>query len=257
MKNGIDSGPTLWSLRPAGEHAGLRRAAQAAGLRLRVLSVQRLAALAAHDDLAAALAADTRLYTSPAAVRFALAQGASLRRPGVDMAVGAGTAAALRAAGVESPLHPTRMDSEGLLALPALSDGAGTALGFITAPGGRGLLVPALRERGFRLCLAEVYARRSLNGGARQRAAFMGDPAAVLLLSSREAFDALLFRLPKRQWPTPRALVASSTRLAEHAAAAGFLQCFVAASPRPKDMVAAAFAAASYNGNAALGRAED
>lgn len=257
MKNGIDSGPTLWSLRPAGEHAGLRQAAQAAGLPLRVLSVQRLSALAAGDALAAALAADTRLYTSPAAVRFALAQAADLRRPGLDVAVGAGTAAALRDAGVQSPLHPLRMDSEGLLGLPALSDGAGASLGVITAPGGRGLLVPALRERGFRLRLAEVYARRSLHGGARQRAAFIRDPAAVLLLSSREAFDVLIHRLPKHRWPTQRPLIASSARLAEHAAASGFLRCQVATSARPDDLVAAAFAAASYNAEAALGRALD
>jgi uroporphyrinogen-III synthase len=222
-----------------------------------VLSVQRLSALAANDAVMAALDAAVRLYTSPAAVRFALAQAGDLRQPGVDVAVGSGTAAALRAAGVESPLHPARMDSEGLLDLPALSDGAGTSLGVITAPGGRGLLVPALRERGFQLRLAEVYARRSLHGGARQRAAFTRDPAAVLLVSSREAFDALLSRLPKHQWPTPRALVASSARLAEYAAGAGFSHCFVAASPRPNELIAAAFAAASYNADAAHGRAAE
>ena len=80
---------TLWSLRPAGEHAALRRVAQGAGFRLRVLSLQRLVANPDGAGLAAALAAPVRLYTSPAAVRFAASQAEGrLRREGLDLAVG-------------------------------------------------------------------------------------------------------------------------------------------------------------------------
>ena len=237
---------TLWSLRPAGEHAALRRVAQGAGFRLRVLPLQRLVARPEVAQLAAALASPIRLYTSPAAVRFAAFQAAGgLCREGLDLAVGSGTAAALRRAGVADARSPARMDSEGVLAMAELQSVGGLALGVITAPGGRGVLVPALRERGAEVRVAEVYQRADLRGEARRLAAFADDPGAVLVASSAEAFGRLEALLPDASSVRGRALrarpvVVSSPRLAALAAHAGFVRVLAAEGPTPSALVAAA-----------------
>ncbi len=247
----MDTGTTstLWSLRPAGEHAALRRAAQGAGFALRTLSLQRLVMREDGRRLGAALAAPIRLYTSPAAVRFAAAQapaGLSRAAPdGIDIAVGSGTAAALRRAGVAAPRLPQRMDSEGVLALPELQALAGVRVGVITAPGGRGLLVPALAERGAEPCVAEVYARSPLRGGARRLAGFIADEGGLLLASSAEALTLLVARLPAAERGAgrrvrARTVVVSSARLAALAAQAGFAHVVVADGPTPAALVAAA-----------------
>ncbi|HVJ38659.1 MAG TPA: uroporphyrinogen-III synthase, partial [Stenotrophomonas sp.] len=152
----------LISLRPSGQHDTMRRAAARSGLRLLAVSPWRLQARDDPDTrraLAAALAAPVRVFTSPMAVRSAaalatLADGAQ-RRPW--LAVGEGTAGALRRAGVRSVQTPSRMDSEGLLGLPVLA--AAEHVGLVTAPGGRGLLAAALAERGVAVTRADVYQR--------------------------------------------------------------------------------------------------
>ena len=56
-------------------------------------------------------------------------------------------------------MSPTRMDSEGLLAMPALRDIGGRRVGLVTAPGGRNRLAPALQSRGAEVRRADVYDR--------------------------------------------------------------------------------------------------
>lgn len=274
MAGGI-GGPMAWALRPAGEHAALRRLARAAGLHLRALAVQRLVPLArgprrraVEAALGEALAQPLRVFTSPAAVRFAAASGiwaaARTAGGGLDLAVGAGTAEALRRAGAGEVLSPARMDSEGLLALPALAGlREGQGVGLVTAPGGRGLIAAALRERGARLQLAEVYARRPLPGGARRLAALLARPAP-LATSSAEALHALHVLVvrrgePARQALLARPLVVSSARLAASAAALGFADVHRATGPDPAALVHALLAAGAeagpYNGRAAASRA--
>jgi uroporphyrinogen-III synthase len=237
---------TLWSLRPAGEHAALRQAAQGAGVALRALSLQRLVARDAGPALAAALDAPLRLFTSPAAVRFAAMQArGGLARPGLDIAVGSGTAKALARAGVSAPVRPDRMDSDGVLALPALQGLDGRAIGLVTAPGGRGLLAPTLRDRGAVLRVAEVYARAPLRGGARRVAAFAADASGVLVASSAEALSLLLARLPPADTAIGarlrrRPVVVSSERLGTLLAEAGFRGIRVADGPSPAALIAAA-----------------
>jgi uroporphyrinogen-III synthase len=242
----MDTKTTLWSLRPAGEHAALRQAAQGAGFALRALSTQRLVMRYDRARLAAALSAPLRIYTSPAAVRFAAAQSAGgLHRDGVDIGVGSGTAAALLRAGVPHPRMPERMDSEGVLALPELSRLDNVAVGLITAPGGRGVLAPALAGRAAVLRIAEVYARSPLRGGARRCAAFVADAKAMLVVSSADAFAQLLARLPAPHQDGGRRLrnrpvIVSSERLAERARDAAFADVWVAEGPAPTALVAAA-----------------
>lgn len=241
---------TLISLRPRGQHATLRRAAQAAGACVVALSPW---ALQVRDDgasraqLARALNAQRVVFSSPAAVHAAARlQPLDGAHPGTWLAVGAGTAAALHAHGVGPVLAPTRMDSEGLLALPELADLHGLEAGLVTAPGGRGIIAATLVERGAQLQRADIYQRvpLALPPRALQRLRHSATPW-VLALSSGEALTALLARLPHDLQSRVREaiVVAASTRLAEQAADAGFTQVQLAQGPLPRQLVQAAHAA--------------
>ncbi|TNJ33174.1 uroporphyrinogen-III synthase [Arenimonas terrae] len=232
------------SLRPSGGHAPVRRAAAALGARVLPLSTLRLAALDAGVALAAALACDDVVFTSPAAVRFAARQAPLRPRPGQRwLAVGAGTAAALRRSGVPAPLAPSgRADSEALLALPALEQVAGRDIGLVTAPGGRGVIAETLAHRGARVHLASVYQREAAPPRSdRLRAAVDAPAACALLVSSAEAFDVLWAPLPAadRERLRARPVVASSPRLAVMLAGQGFQSIVTAASAIPSRMLAA------------------
>lgn len=235
------------SLRPVGGHDAMRRAAAAHGMRVLALSPWRIEARdddATRDALSAALGADVVLFTSPAAARAAAALQPLRDRPGQPwVAVGAGTAAALRRAGVRGVAAPSRMDSEGLLALPALQRLDGRSVGMVTAPGGRGLIAPALAARGARVLRAEVYARVPVPPSpaalARLRAL---DRPACLALSSGEALQRMLQTLPGDLLDRLRQarVLAASQRLADLAREAGFVDVRVATDARPASLLAAA-----------------
>lgn len=245
--------PPAWyviSLRPQGGHAALRRAARRHGAGLLALSPWKIARCddeATRAALDTALACPTVVFTSPAAVAAAQALHPLRARPGQAwLAVGAGTAAALRRAGIGAVSFPARMDSEGLLALPALADLRGADLGFVTAPDGRNLLAPTLAARGARLHRAEVYRREPVALPARALAALAGLRApACLLLSSGGALEQVLAQLPDPLAARLKAAtaVAASARLADAAGEAGFARVVQAEGPRPAQMVAAARAA--------------
>lgn len=234
----------LVSLRPSGEHAVLRRAAASAGGRVIALSPWRLRARdddASRRALALALAAERVLFTSPGAA-LAASQLQTLRpiTGQTWLAVGAGTAAALRRAGVADVLAPARMDSEGLLALPALNGLQGLRVGLVTAPGGRGMLAPALAERGARILRADVYERVpiALSASAIAKIRTLPLPAA-LAVSSGEALARVMAALPEAALVRLRrcTAIAASERLAAMAREAGFQDVALAAGPRPRQMV--------------------
>src|SRR5690606_18259477 len=217
------------SLRPVGGHAAVRRAAAALGARTLAVSPWKLAMRDDRDtrvQLRAALAAERVLVTSPAAVRAARALQPLRRRRGQGwVAVGAGTAAALRRAGVDAVASPERMDSEGLLALPELQDLRGLRVGMLTAPGGRGRIEPTLRRRGAEVLRANVYERVPVAPAPRAVAALCGLRApAWLLLSSGEALAHVLDALPPDALATLRRtrVAAASERLAGLAREHGF-----------------------------------
>ncbi|MBB5016132.1 uroporphyrinogen-III synthase [Rehaibacterium terrae] len=229
------------SLRPVGQHAAPRRAAAAHGARLFACSPLRLAAVPDDGALAAALAAPRVIFTSPAAVRFAAAQARLGPRAGARWyAVGAGTAAALRRAGVAGVMAPTRMDSEGLLALPGLDSVAGLDVGLVTAPGGRGTIAATLTRRGARVRVARVYRREAvrLTAATRARLAALPPPRAVLV-SSGEAFAGFWSQLDARQQRTlaTAVFVASSERLAAMLRGHGLRRVLVADSARPRALL--------------------
>lgn len=234
------------SLRPAGEHAAVRRAAAARGLRTVALSPWRIVVAAdagTRHALRAALAAAVVIATSPAAVRAATQLHALRARRGQRWcAVGEGTAAALRRAGIGGVDTPARMDSDGLLALPALASLSGVEVGLVTAPGGRDRIASALAARGAIVRRADVYARMPLAPSPRALAALraLGSPA-WLLLSSGDALRWVLAGVPADVAALLRRarVVAASERLAALARAEGFGDVVLAGSPRPRDLVAA------------------
>lgn len=238
------------SLRPAGGHATLRDAARARGARLLALSPWTLRH---HDDaetraaLRAALRADCVVFTSPTAVDAAAALVTlTAKRDQVWLAVGDGTASALRRAGIGRVQSPQRMDSEGLLALPVLRDVAGLGVGLVTAPGGRDRIAATLARRGARVLRADVYERVPLQPSARALGALRTlDAPAWLALSSGGALEHVLAACPADVVRILRRarVVAASERLAALARAHGWRRIAVAASARPADLVAAAVAA--------------
>ena len=237
------------SLRPRGAHAAVRRAAARHGAGVIALSpwvVRGRDDPATRAALAAALRAPRVLFTSPAAVtaatRLQPLAGLGARQ---WLAVGAGTAAALRRAGLAAVTAPDRMDSEGLLALPALRDLAGTDLGLVTAPDGRGVLVPALQARGARILRADVYVREPVVPDARAIASLLAlKVPAALLLTSGGALARLVEVLPPAALAKLRSctVVAASDRLCALAREAGFVGVSRAAGPRPAQLLAAASA---------------
>lgn len=244
--------PLVVSLRPANDHATMRRAAAAFGLRVLALSPWKIAIrddAATRAALYTALRGDLVIVTSPAAVRAAAAlTRLETGRDQVFCAVGSATAAMLRRAGVASVLSPERMDSEGLLAMQALRTVNGRDVGLLTAPGGRDRIAPSLRERGARVHRADVYARETIPLSRASLARLRAYDGPLLLpVSSGEALQQVLETAPHdvaARLLTARVL-AASTRLAALARAQGCEDVTVAAGPRPAQLLAAAFARGS------------
>lgn len=243
------AGWTVLSLRPRGQQAGLRAAAARMGAR--VLALSPLAIETCNDNasrkmLAKALAAGIVLFTSPNAVRAAAAVRRLRARRGQSvLAVGDGTRRALQRLGIAA-MSPARMDSEGLLAMPALGDISGRSIGLVTAPGGRNRIGPALQARGADVVRADVYRRTQQTiAAARWRAladALARSQRVLLALSSAEALDAMLRQQPADLATSLRriAVVAASERLAQAARGAGFRRVAVADDARPASLLRAA-----------------
>src|SRR6185369_16181193 len=108
-------------------------------------------------------------------------------------ALGAGTASALRRAGIERVTVPARgATSEQLLALPDLQNVGAQTIGLLTAPGGRDVIAPTLAARGAKVMRAEVYRRSPLPIAPNRRRALAALPRqCALLVSSAEALSTL------------------------------------------------------------------
>jgi uroporphyrinogen-III synthase len=206
-------------------------------------------ALRGPDDVAAARAAlragltdKLVIFTSPAAVRHA-AVLTPLHTAAVVLAVGHGTARALRQCGVCGALVPARQDSEGLLDHPVLQDVRDLRVALVGAPGGRGVLRGQFVARGARLREVEVYRRVPPRLDRRHVTALLQLPASArVLLSSHEALQNLcrLLPLPALERLRAATVVASSERMAAAARDAGFTRIALAASALVDDMLAAA-----------------
>ncbi len=226
----------------------MRRAAALHGLRTIALSPWRIAIRdddATRDALRKALTARIVIVTSPAAARAAAAlTPLRMHRRREFYAIGATTATTLRRMDVDDVSSPARMDSEGLLALPALRDVDGLEVGLITAPGGRNRIGPDLEARGARVHRADVYAREpvALSPASLARLRAFAGPL-LLPVSSGEALIAVLAIAPDDIAARLRqaCVLAASARLAALAHEAGCRDVRVAAGPRPAQLLATAF----------------
>jgi len=232
------------SLRPLGQHGGVRRITAKFGAKTFALSTLRLQPIDAKKSLRQVLRCTRVVVTSPAAARLANRQVALGRRAGQQwFALGAGTAAALRRCGIGHVHMPTRgSDSEALLAHEALAQVRGETIGMITAPGGRGLLASELQARGANLLVAEVYRRQAIAlAGARLRALDALPAATALLLTSSEAFSLLWRALDEksRSRLLRRRCVVASNRLAAEALALGFSPVLRAGDAQPASLLSA------------------
>ncbi|MGH8078964.1 MAG: uroporphyrinogen-III synthase, partial [Lysobacter sp.] len=131
-------------------------------------------------------------------------------------------------------VSPERMDSEGLLALPQLQSVDGAKIGLLTAPGGRGVLAPALQARGAQVVRADIYERvpATLSRHEVERLIALDAPA-VLALSSGEALQRVLAQLPAHAAERLRnvRVSAASERLAALARELGFTDVAQASGP--------------------------
>lgn len=227
--------------RPAGTATTLARQVRAAGGVPLLLPGLSLRGMASATALRAALRDELIVFTSPAAVRFAAAL-APLRTRAAVLAVGQGTARALRRHGIDAQA-PARQDSEGLLELPAARTLRGKRVALVGAPGGRGVLRAQLVARGARLRELHVYQRVPPRLDRRHIAAVLALPrTARVLLSSAEALQNLADRLPASALARLCATVAvvSSARLAQAARTVGFARIVQAESALARDLLAAA-----------------
>jgi uroporphyrinogen-III synthase len=246
MHDLLSNGPRWYviSLRPRGQHQRLRDVSKRAGHGFIALSPLRIALRdddTTRDALQDALAADVVLFTSPNAVAAARAL-MPLALRGAPVAIGDGTARALKRAGVDAVLRPSRMDSEGVLALPVFDAIDSKRVGLVTAPGGRDRIAPTLAARGARVMRADVYTREPCGMPRAGLRALRGATGRLAIaLSSGEALDRAVSQLEPADLARLRGarVLAASERLVEHARRLGFNDVVRADGPRPAQLVAA------------------
>jgi uroporphyrinogen-III synthase len=240
------AGCTIVITRPAGTGSALARQVRRLGGTPLLLPGLSLHAVRASETLRASWRAaqhdEFMIFTSPAAVRYAMALG-PCHAQGMVIAVGQGTARALRRHGIDAQIPAERQASEGVLQLPAMQQLQGKHVALITAPGGRGLLQEQITARGASLREVHVYNRGAPRLNRRHIDAVLQLlPSACVLLSSGEAMQHLMERLPEAAWQRlcHAATIVSSERLAEQALSTGFKHVQVAASAGQADLLAIA-----------------
>ena len=238
-------GRTVVITRPAGTGSSMARQVRALGgrpLLLPGLSLRGMDDAATRSSLAEALRDDVLVFSSPAAVRFA-ARLQLLRTGAKVLAVGQGTARALRRQGIRAVAAPSkRQDSEGLLDLPIWAGLGPCRIALIGAPGGRGVLRDQLATRGS-LREVQVYHRAPPRLRASHWEGLRAlERDACVLLSSAEAVENLRELAPTAVWQQLTSCVAivSSERLSLAAKSVGFRRIHLATSANATDLLAAA-----------------
>lgn len=193
-------------------------------------------------ELRAALPADLVLFTSPAAVEYALAlTGPALFGPAQLLAPGQGTAKALAEHDLEAEWPKAGGTSEAILAMPALARPEGKRVVVLAAPGGRRLIDRTLHGRGARVERVEVYRRRSMPPSESFRGLLRERGALITLISSAGALEHLHAELPaaeRKHW-LAQPMVVSSGRLAGLCAEMGAAATVTAAGADHESMLAA------------------
>lgn len=226
------AGLQLVCLRDADENRSLARRVRALGAHCLHIPVRRIVvreSVRTRLALQRALRAPICVFSSPNAVRAAQRTQPLRQYPGVAVAVGAGTARALRRLGVRQVVYPDqRQTSEGLLDLPVWQEAQGM-VGLVSAPGGRDLIEPALGARGLSVQRADVYRREPVPPKPAALARLRRLSRAFVVITSAEAWDSLAAAIG----PIPAGWTAlvSSARLQRLAHSAGFSVVLCAAGP--------------------------
>lgn len=142
----------------------------------------------------------------------------------VTVAVGHATAQFLNEHGIAAT-SPSRMDSEGMLALPALQTAQNKRCVIFRGVGGRETTAQTLRERGARVDYCELY-RRTLpvEAAAAWQQWISGKPARRLVcINSVDTLNHLLQIDPHAPARDNLTVLVPGTRVTEHARRSGFL----------------------------------
>ena len=197
---------------------------------------------AARRQLLEAGQADMLIFVSANAVQYAFPLLPEQLPLDIDItAVGKASARALSAVGLEPTLVPERMDSEGLLALPAMQDVDGRRIIILRGNAGRELLADTLRARGAEVMQVEVYRRQRPRRVAAARNLIAGweHLVDVVVATSNDILDNLFALLgeagTERLRHTP--LVVVSQRMAAHAVAQGCEIVYIATSAMDTDVL--------------------
>lgn len=232
--------------RPAHQSEGLCELIQAAHgrpVRFPAMEIQGPADKhAARDSLQAAARADILIFVSANAVQYAFPLLPEQLPLDIGIAaVGSATARALAEYGLDPTLVPEHMDSEGLLALPALQSVQGRSVFILRGNGGRELLADSLRQRGAAVHQVEVYRRVLPN---RQAAAAnlvhgWGQLVQVVIATSNAILDNLFTLLGEEGAALLNAtpLIVVSQRMAKHAIERGCGDVHIASSARDPDLL--------------------
>lgn len=157
------------------------------------------------------------------------------------LAVGRVTAAKLRTLGVQVQEAGAAMNSEALLALPALQQVRGQKVVIFRGRGGRPLLGDELQRRGALVDYCELYHRRLPGGAAEQLAATAPGPGDVFSVHSGETLNNLCQLLNAAREPglfqTP--VLVPGDRVATLALEAGFKTVVKADNASDEAMLAA------------------
>jgi uroporphyrinogen-III synthase len=191
--------------------------------------------------LSAVAGADLLIFVSRNAVRYAFPfMPGTLPLDLQIAAVGSATGQALADAGLEPTLVPRRMDSEGLLELPALQDMQGRRVMIVRGDGGRELLKESLEERGARVEYIEVYRRRCPQRRPDNLIRGWHKMVDAVTVTSGDILDNLFRMLGEEGGALLRTtpLVVVSERLAAYAAHAGCQRIHVARSALDEDLLA-------------------
>jgi uroporphyrinogen-III synthase len=216
--------------RPARQAAGL--AAQLAALGATPIVFPAIAILPPADPAALARAHaaldgyDVAIFVSANAAEYGVPAAGRWPARLAVFAPGPGTAIALAAAGLPgAQIPPTSYDSEGLLALPALTAVAGKRVLIFRGGGGREVLAETLRARGATVDHVDCYRRAVPEAGAAGLVEALREGRAhALTLTSSEGLDNLCVLLEPDALRRLRALPAfvPHPRVAAHAEERGF-----------------------------------
>ncbi len=232
--------------RPAHQADGLcERIADAHGRPIRFPTLEILGPADKHatrDALQVARHADLLVFVSANAVQYAYPLLPDELPVDIGIAaIGQATAGALDGVGLPPTLVPDRMDSEGLLALPQLSDLQGQSVVVLRGNGGRELIATTLAERGATISQIEVYRRQipARSAAARNLVSGWDQLVDVVVATSVVILDNLFTLLGEKGVEALRRtpLVVVSQRAADHAVGRGCEQVQVAPSARDDDVL--------------------